>query len=123
MNQYKIPENKIDAAMKCLQLEDIAVEVPRFITETIVDVLENDIEIWHSETSAGLGFFAGFNILWRDDSLNAKSKIMTLREIVDVQYIYDDDSGWRRAEKLGLELKDISEELLASAERGKKRWP
>lgn len=89
------------------------------IASEFIEFIENNIEVWDEDTGGGIAFFAAAGDQWRDTSLNVRSKAVTLREIIYQNFIFDDDSGWEKAEKLGMELKALSDELLSSAERGR----
>lgn len=118
-----VPKSKLEALKNSIRGVEMPFDISGFIAEQITDAIENDVEIWPVDCESGIGFFAAIGDLWADDALNTRSKPMMLRDIVETEYLVSDDSDWERAEILGLELKALSDELLASAARGKARWP
>ncbi len=119
--KHQKPESKIDAVIENLECE-AKIDITKIVAEGIIEAFD-DVEIWPDETSAGFGVFASMGELWANDDLNTVSKTVTLKEIIRTHYIYDDDSGWTKAEALGKELKILSDQLFKSAAIGKKKWP
>ncbi len=117
-----VPESNLAAIIGMLEPVIVKVDITDAMAETIIDLFRR-AEIWPIDTDDGIGFFAGLGDQLANEILNTTSEVGTLNYLIHTHYIYDDDSGWERAEKLGLELRALSDELLASAERGKAKWP
>ncbi len=117
-----VPESKLAAIMDMLEPIAVPLDITETLAQTIIDLF-GAVDIWPIDADAGIGFCAGLGTQWANETLNTASGVETLNYLIHTHYIYDDDSGWERAEKLGLELAVLSDELLASAERGKAKWP
>jgi hypothetical protein len=99
----------------------VTVNVGEHVASELIDLFENNVVVYPEDTDDGIGFMAVAFDLNLDPEEDTKTKPELLRDMIETYYIVDDDSCWEKCERLGKELRQLSDDLLASAERGKAR--